>query len=81
VAATATSTGLRGLLADVVGHDDVRTDEAALVTFSTVPTPLESGRPAAVAYPASAEDVAGELQSANERGVPVIPRRSGTNLI
>jgi glycolate oxidase len=46
--ATATSTGLRELLEEVAGRDDMRTDEGALITFSTVSTPLERGRPDAV---------------------------------
>ena len=52
----------------------------ALVTFSTDATPLERGRPDAVVFPATAEEVAGVLRVANERGVPVVPRGSGTNL-
>ena len=78
--ATATSTGLRGRLMEVVGRDHVRTDAGALVTFSTDATPLERGRPDAVVFPATAEEVAGVLRLANERGVPVVPRGSGTNL-
>ena len=64
----------------VVGRGHVRTDEGALVTFSTDATPLERGRPDAVVFPASTEEVAGVLRFANERGVPVVPRGSGTNL-
>jgi glycolate oxidase len=67
-------------LQDVVGRDHVRTDEGALVTFSTDSTPLERGRPDAVVFPASAEEVAGVLRLADDLGVPVIPRGSGTNL-
>jgi glycolate oxidase len=67
-------------LEDVVGRDHVRTDEGALVTFSTDSTPLEHGRPDAVAFPANADEVAGILRIANEIGVPVVPRGSGTNL-
>ena len=78
--ATATSTGLRGSLEDVVGRDHVRTDEGALVTFSTDATPLERGRPDAVVFPASTEEVAGVLRAANGLKVPVVPRGSGTNL-
>ena len=81
MAATATSTGLRGQLEEVVGRDHVRTDEGALLTFSTDATPLlERGRPDAVVFPATAEEVAGVLRIANERRVPVVPRGSGTNL-
>ena len=78
--ATATPIGLRGRLEEVVGSDHVRTDVGALVTFSTDATPLERGRPDAVVFPATAEEVAGVLRVANERGVPVVPRGSGTNL-
>src|SRR6476620_9852475 len=80
MAATATSSGLRAQLEGVVGRDHVRTDVGALVTFSTDATPLERGRPDAVVFPATAEEVAGVLRVANERGVPVVPRGSGTNL-
>jgi len=79
-AATATSAGLRRRLEDVVGREHVRTDEGALVTFSTDATPLERGCPDAVVFPATAEEVAEVLRIANERGVPVVPRGSGTNL-
>jgi len=67
-------------LEDVVGREHVRTDEGALVTFSTDATPLERGCPDAVVFPATAEEVAEVLRIANERGVPVVPRGSGTNL-
>jgi len=67
-------------LQDVVGRDHVRTDEGALVTFSTDSTPLERGRPDAVVFPASAEEIAGVLRLADDLGLPVIPRGSGTNL-
>jgi glycolate oxidase len=80
VTATATSTGLRRRLEEVVGDEHVRTDEGALVTFSTDATPLERGRPDAVVFPATAEEVAGVLRVANELRIPVVPRGSGTNL-
>jgi glycolate oxidase len=80
VAATATVSGLRRRLEEVVGSEHVRTDEGALVTFSTDATPLESARPDAVVFPATAEEVAGVLRLANEQGIPIIPRGSGTNL-
>ena len=80
MAATATSTGLREVLEEVVGREHVRTDEGALLTFSTDATPLEHGHPDAVVFPASAEEVAGVLRVANARRIPVVPRGSGTNL-
>jgi glycolate oxidase len=78
--ATATAAGLRRRLEEVVGDEHVRTDDGALITFSTDATPLERGRPDAVVFPATAEEVAGVLRVANELRVPVVPRGSGTNL-
>jgi glycolate oxidase len=80
MAATRALTGLHHRLAEVVGGDHVRTDEGALVTFSTDATPLESGRPDAVVFPATAEEVAGVLRIANEAKIAVVARGSGTNL-
>ncbi len=80
VVLTATPTGLKSRLQELVGPDHVRTDEGALVTFSTDSTPLEHGRPDAVVFPASAQEIAAVLRLADELGMPVIPRGSGTNL-
>ena len=80
VAATASSMGLGTQLEGVVGREHVRTDDGALLTYSTDATPLERGRPDAVVFPATAEEVAAVLCIAGERRVPVVPRGSGTNL-
>ena len=80
MAATTSSAGLGTQLEGVVGREHVRTDEGALLTFSTDATPLERSRPDAVVFPATAEEVAAVLRIANERRVPVVPRGSGTNL-
>src|ERR1700729_1964992 len=80
MAVTARPTDLHGRLEEVVGPEHVRTDEGALVTFSTDATPLERGRPDAVVFPGTADEVAGVLRLANQLGVPVVPRGSGTNL-
>ncbi|MDQ2895690.1 MAG: FAD-binding protein [Actinomycetota bacterium] len=80
VVLTATPTGLKSRLQELVGPDHVRTDEGALVTFSTDSTPLEHGRPDAVVFPAGAQEIAAVLRLADELGMPVIPRGSGTNL-
>jgi hypothetical protein len=69
-----------GSTANLAGRDHVRTDEGALVTFSTDATPPERGHPDAVVFPATAEEVAAVLRTANQRRVPVVPRGSGTNL-
>jgi glycolate oxidase len=78
--AAAVASGLHARLAELVGDEHVRTDAGALVTYATDATPLERGRPDAVAFPANAQEVAGILRLANELGVPVVPRGSGTNL-
>jgi glycolate oxidase len=77
---TRAPTDLRRRLEEVVGADHVRTDPGALLTYATDATPLERGRPDAVAFPASTEEVAGVLRIADEQRVPVVPRGSGTNL-
>src|SRR5215213_4240305 len=78
--ATQPATDLRRRLEQVVGAEHVRTDPGGLLTYATDATPLERGRPDAVAFPASTGEVAGVLGVASELGVPVIPRGSGTNL-
>src|SRR5919202_2398895 len=77
---TRTATDLRAALERVVGAEHLRDDPGALLTFSTDATPLERGHPDLVVFPASTDEVAGVLEIANERGVPVVPRGSGTNL-
>src|SRR4051795_8199085 len=77
---TDTRTGLSASLARVVGDEHVRDDAGALLTFSTDATPLERGRPDAVVFPASTEEVAAVVRLAKDRPGPLIPRGSGTNL-
>jgi glycolate oxidase len=77
---TNTATDLRMALERVVGAEHVRDDAGTLLTFSTDATPLERGRPDVVVFPRTTDEVAGVLRIANERGVPVVPRGSGTNL-
>ena len=77
---TQTAPTLRAALERVVGAEHVRDDAGTLTTFSTDATPIERGRPDVVVFPGSTDEVAGVLRVANERGVPVVPRGSGTNL-
>ena len=77
---THTATDLRAALERVVGATHVRDDAGTLLTYATDATPLERGRPDVVVFPATTGEVAGVLQVADERGVPVVPRGSGTNL-
>jgi glycolate oxidase len=78
--ATHTASELRTALGRVVGAEHVRDDAGTLMTFATDATPIERGRPDVVVFPGSTDEVAGVLRIANERGVPVVPRGSGTNL-
>jgi glycolate oxidase len=78
--ATRTASELRTALERVVGAEHVRDDAGTLVAFSTDATPVERGRPDVVVFPGSTDEVAGVVRIANERGVPVVPRGSGTNL-
>jgi glycolate oxidase len=77
---THTAMDLRAALERVVGATHVRDDAGTLLTYATDATPLERGRPDVVVFPATTGEVAGVLQVADERGVPVVPRGSGTNL-
>ena len=77
---THTATDLRAALERVVGAAHVRDDAGTLLTYATDATPLERGRPDVVVFPGTTGEVAGVLRVANERGVPVVPRGSGTNL-
>jgi glycolate oxidase len=78
--ATRAPTDLRRRLEEVAGAEHVRTDPGTLLTYATDATPLERGRPDAVVFPASTEEVSGVLRIADELRVPVIARGSGTNL-
>jgi glycolate oxidase len=72
--------GLRQRLDEVVGPEHVRADAGTLLAYSTDATPLERGRPDLVVFPSNRQEVAAVLRLANEVGVPVVPRGSGTNL-
>src|SRR4051794_27770068 len=74
------ATDLLPRLEQVVGAEHVRADAGSLLTYATDATPLERGRPDVVVFPGSAEEVAAVIRLAGERGVPVVPRGSGTNL-
>jgi glycolate dehydrogenase FAD-linked subunit len=71
---------LAGRLAEVVGEAHVRTDPGALRVYGQDATPLFRGKPDAVAFPGSTEEVAGVVRLAGELGVPLIPRGAGSNL-
>jgi len=72
--------GLAGELAEIVGGDHVRTDAGALETFARDATPLHRATPDAICFPGETREVAAVIELAAERGIPVVPRGSGTNL-
>src|ERR1700710_2284009 len=74
------ATDPRAALGQVGGAPHVRDDPGTLLAFSTDATPLERGHPDVVVFPATTEEVAGVLRVADARGLPVVPRGSGTNL-
>ncbi|MBM4315263.1 MAG: FAD-binding oxidoreductase, partial [Deltaproteobacteria bacterium] len=63
----------------IVGRDRIKTSQEDLLTYS-YDAYVKEYLPEAVLFPKSTGEVAGILQLANERGVPVTPRGSGTNL-
>jgi glycolate oxidase len=76
----ATAPDLEHELAAIVGAGHVRVDAGARTVYGRDATPQYQGVPDAVVLPESAEQVAAVLRLAGERGVPVVPRGSGTNL-
>ncbi|MEU8251385.1 FAD-linked oxidase C-terminal domain-containing protein [Nonomuraea sp. NPDC048916] len=67
---------LRALL----GADNVRTSAGELTPYMRDATPLFSGTPDVVVFPADTGQVAGVLRIATRHGTPVVPRGAGTNL-
>ncbi len=67
-------------LGALVGPEHVRADDAALTAYATDATPLHRGAPDAVVFPGNTAEVAAIVRLAAERGIPVVPRGSGTNL-
>jgi len=63
----------------IVGRDRIKTSQEDLLTYS-YDAYVKEYLPEAVLFPKSTNEVAGILKLANERGVPVTPRGSGTNL-
>jgi len=58
---------------------DVRFDEYAQVLYATDGSVFQA-RPAGVAFPEHADDVAAAVRVASEHGVPVLPRGAGSSL-
>jgi len=68
-----------GLLRKAVGRDNVLTEPAELLLYS-YDSSTARGRPGAVAFPATTEEVARVVQVCAQRRLPFVPRGAGTNL-
>src|SRR6266567_8958557 len=66
-------------LQDIVGADNVLTEEADLIAYSIDGTWIE-GRPLAVVLPTKAEEVSAILRLANREHIVVAPRGSASGL-
>ncbi len=64
----------------LVGGDSVLTGREDLIAYSYDGTAALQQLPGCVVLPRSTEDVAGILRLANDRGIPVVTRGSGTGL-
>lgn len=63
----------------VVGEENVLSDPADLLVYSTDATPLR-GKPSIVVFPHKTDEVAQIVKHANENKIPVIPRGAGSCL-
>ncbi|MFX0088530.1 MAG: FAD-binding oxidoreductase [Candidatus Hodarchaeota archaeon] len=66
-------------LISVVGEENVLSDPADLVVYSSDATPLK-GRPSIVVFPHKTEEVVQIVKHANENKIPVVPRGAGSCL-
>lgn len=64
----------------IVGSDWVKDSPNELYAYSYDATPMFQSLPDIVVMPATSGEVSALLRLANEHGIPVIPRGSGTNL-
>ena len=64
----------------VVGTDHVRAGRGDVEPYARDATPLFRGRPDAVVWPGTVEEIAAILRLATQRRIPVVPRGAGSNL-
>ncbi|PZE20546.1 FAD-binding oxidoreductase [Paenibacillus xerothermodurans] len=74
------SAELKHRLSAIVGDKYYLDTPNELYAHSYDATPIFQAMPDAVLLPATAQEVSAILQLANEHGVPIVPRGSGTNL-
>lgn len=67
-------------LKNIVGSENVETNEASLLAYSYDSTAQFQALPDAVVAPRSTEEVSKIVKVCNEYKIPIVPRGSGTNL-
>jgi len=67
-------------LADIVGPEHIKDDEATRVAHSYDATPMLQALPDAVVYPSSTDEVSRIMKVLSRHRIPVVSRGSGTNL-
>jgi len=67
-------------LEQIVGKDFILTAKEDLATYAYDGTTTWSGTPDVVVLPTTADQISAVLKFANEHGIPVTPRGSGTNI-
>jgi glycolate oxidase len=71
---------IKNRLIAIVGDRYVLDSPNELYVYSYDATPIYQSLPDVVVMPGSTQEVAAVLQLANEHGLPIVPRGSGTNL-
>src|SRR4030065_2339234 len=66
-------------LALIVGKDNVLSSETDLMLYG-YDASLYKGKPDCIVLPGSTEEVSRVVKFTHERGIPILPRGSGTNL-
>ncbi|HLR22396.1 MAG TPA: FAD-binding protein, partial [Pseudogracilibacillus sp.] len=71
---------IKNTLQDIVGIENVVTDNASLLAYSYDATARYQSLPDAMVAPRNTEEVASIVQLCNTEQIPIVPRGSGTNL-
>ncbi|HLR22132.1 MAG TPA: FAD-binding protein, partial [Pseudogracilibacillus sp.] len=71
---------IKNMLQDIVGIENVVTDNASLLAYSYDATARYQSLPDAMVAPRNTEEVASIVQLCNTEQIPIVPRGSGTNL-
>lgn len=74
------STHIIQQFSNIVGKENVKTNEADLLTYSYDSTAQFQALPDAVISPRNVEEISLIVKLCNENNIPVVPRGSGTNL-